>query len=33
MENNNEWHHNRLTKEKYELALFELGCNLESAGA
>lgn len=24
MENNNEWHHNRLTKEQYELALAEL---------
>lgn len=25
MENNNEWHHNLLTKSKYELALNELG--------
>lgn len=25
MENNNEWHHNRLTKEQYEKALNELG--------
>jgi transketolase len=25
MENNNEWHHNRLTKANYELALAELG--------
>ena len=33
MENNNEWHHNRLTKEKYELALAELGLKLESAEA
>jgi transketolase len=24
MENNNEWHHNRLTKANYELALSEL---------
>ncbi len=24
MENNNEWHHNRLTKDQYELALAEL---------
>ncbi len=24
MENNNEWHHNRLTKDQYELALSEL---------
>ena len=24
MENNNEWHHNILTKSKYELALAEL---------
>ena len=29
MENNNEWHHNRLTKANYELALAELGLNLE----
>lgn len=32
MENNNEWHHNRLTKVSYELALAELGLNLEEAG-
>lgn len=25
MENNNEWHHNRLTKSNYELALAEVG--------
>lgn len=25
MENNNEWHHNRLTKANYELALAEIG--------
>lgn len=25
MENNNEWHHNRLTKEKYDIAIAELG--------
>lgn len=25
MENNNEWHHNRLTKTNYELALAEIG--------
>ena len=25
MENNNEWHHNRLTEEKYKQALQELG--------
>ncbi len=24
MENNNEWHHNLLTKNKYELAIAEL---------
>ena len=29
MENNNEWHHNRLTKANYELALAELGVSLE----
>jgi transketolase len=33
MENNNEWHHNRLTKANYELALAELGVSLEGAGA
>jgi transketolase len=33
MENNNEWHHNRLTKEKYELGLTELGLKLESSEA
>jgi transketolase len=32
MENNNEWHHNRLTKANYELALAELGLSLEGAG-
>lgn len=32
MENNNEWHHNRLTKASYELALAELGLNLDGAG-
>ncbi|MDG1109908.1 MAG: transketolase [Burkholderiaceae bacterium] len=32
MENNNEWHHNRLTKANYELALAELGLSLESTG-
>lgn len=25
MENNNEWHHNRLTKEQFEMAINELG--------
>jgi len=32
MENNNEWHHNRLTKDQYELALSELenGSGLEA---
>jgi transketolase len=25
MENNNEWHHNRLTKANYDLAMAELG--------
>jgi transketolase len=29
MENNNEWHHNRLTKANYELALTELGLRIE----
>jgi len=33
MENNNEWHHNRLTKANYELALAELGTSLEGVGA
>jgi transketolase len=33
MENNNEWHHNRLTKANYDLALAELGVSLEGAGA
>ena len=33
MENNNEWHHNRLTKANYELALAELGLQSESAAA
>lgn len=33
MENNNEWHHNRLTKANYELALAELGVGVEDAGA
>lgn len=33
MENNNEWHHNRLTKANYELALAELEVSLEGAGA
>ena len=28
MENNNEWHHNRLTKERYEAALAELEASL-----
>jgi transketolase len=32
MENNNEWHHNRLTKANYELALAELRLSLEGAG-
>ena len=32
MENNNEWHHNRLTKANYELALAELGLSLEATG-
>lgn len=32
MENNNEWHHNRLTKGNYELALAELGLSLEGTG-
>lgn len=32
MENNNEWHHNRLTKANYELALSELGLSLEGTG-
>jgi transketolase len=25
MENNNEWHHNRLTQSQYEAALLEVG--------
>jgi transketolase len=33
MENNNEWHHNRLTKANYELALAELGLGVEVAEA
>jgi transketolase len=33
MENNNEWHHNRLTKANYELALGELGLRIEGVGA
>lgn len=32
MENNNEWHHNRLTKANYELALAELGFRHEGTG-
>lgn len=32
MENNNEWHHNRLTKVHYEQALGELGVCLETVG-
>ena len=32
MENNNEWHHNRLTKANYELALAELGLRIEEVG-
>jgi transketolase len=32
MENNNEWHHNRLTKANYELALSELGLSFEGTG-
>jgi transketolase len=32
MESNNEWHHNRLTKANYELALAELGLSLEGTG-
>jgi len=31
MENNNEWHHNRLTKSNYDLALAELGISVEVA--
>lgn len=31
MENNNEWHHNRLTKTSYELALAELAGPTEAA--
>ena len=33
MENNNEWHHNRLTKANYELALAELDVRTEEPGA
>ena len=33
MENNNEWHHNRLTKSNFELALAELGMSTEGIGA
>ena len=33
MENNNEWHHNRLTKANYELALAELGISFEGVEA
>ena len=33
MENNNEWHHNRLTKANYDLALAELGFDAEQVGA
>jgi transketolase len=32
MENNNEWHHNRLTKANYDLALAELGIAIEPTG-
>lgn len=32
MENNNEWHHNRLTKANYDLAMAELGVNTTAAG-
>jgi transketolase len=32
MENNNEWHHNRLTKANYDLALVELGFDAEQVG-
>ena len=32
MENNNEWHHNRLTKASYELALVELGLRIDEVG-
>ena len=28
MENNNDWHHNRLTREQYEAAMAELGATL-----
>lgn len=31
MENNNEWHHNRLTKANHDLALAELGLQTEKA--
>ena len=33
MENNNEWHHNRLTKANYELAMAELDGHQEIVGA
>jgi transketolase len=33
MENNNEWHHNRLTNANYELALGELGLSIDRDGA
>jgi transketolase len=33
MENNNEWHHNRLTKVNYDLALAELGVGPEEVRA
>lgn len=33
MENNNEWHHNRLTKSNYDLALAELDFDAEQVGA
>jgi transketolase len=32
MENNNEWHHNRLTKANYDLALAELGLAVDGLG-
>jgi transketolase len=32
MENNNEWHHNRLTKANFDLALSELGLSTEIPG-
>lgn len=33
MENNNEWHHNRLTKASYDLALAELGFSVKRVEA